>query len=82
MCIVPLCSGLIFYTLIIILTNIAVAFMKYYFFSFILLLMTTPISSDYILFGIPLWAIISLLVTVLYALSLIIIIDKKWHKFL
>ncbi len=49
-------------------------------FSFILLFLTIPFFSSDIYYGIPLWAYISLGITILYALSLIFVIEKKWHS--
>ncbi len=47
-------------------------------FSFILLFLTIPFLSSDVYYGVPLWAYTSLGFTVLYALSLVYVIEKKW----
>lgn len=54
--------------------------MKYYLLSFILLFFTIPMVGERVYWGIPLWAIISMLVSLLYAFILMYIIDKKWDE--
>lgn len=54
--------------------------MKYYLLTFIPLIFTVPIFGKQLLFGIPMWAIVSLMLAVIYAISLVIIIDKKWDE--
>jgi len=49
-------------------------------FSFFLLLLTIPFFSSDIYYGLPLWAYASLSATVIYAIVLIFIIEKKWNK--
>lgn len=48
-------------------------------FSFLLLILTTPFLNSNIYYGVPLWAYASLGATVLYAVVLIYIIEKRWH---
>jgi len=48
--------------------------------SFILLFLTTPIFNSSIISGVPLWVYGSLGATLLYALVLIFIIEKKWSN--
>lgn len=54
--------------------------MKHYLLSFILLWMSIPMIDGGLLFGIPVWAVISLAVALLYAISLWVVIDKKWDE--
>lgn len=49
-----------------------------YKFSFLLLLLTTPLLPSTPYAGLPLWAWISLAMSVLYALILIIHIENNW----
>ncbi len=52
--------------------------MKYYLFNFIFVILAVIIHYKGYYFGVPIWVIISLFFTLLFAISLIIIIDKKW----
>lgn len=47
-------------------------------FSFLLLILTTPFLSSDVYYGVPLWAYASLGATVLYAMVLIFVIEKRW----
>ncbi|WP_373004259.1 hypothetical protein [Sulfurimonas sp.] len=49
-------------------------------FSFFLLLLTIPFLNSDIYYGLPLWAYASLGATVIYAVVLIFIIEKKWNN--
>ncbi len=49
-------------------------------FSFLLLILTIPFLNSDIYYGIPLWVYASLSATVIYAIVLIFVIEKKWHK--
>ncbi|MEN8302873.1 MAG: hypothetical protein ABFQ64_02230 [Campylobacterota bacterium] len=49
-------------------------------FSFVLLILTIPFLSSNIYYGIPLWVYASLSATVIYAVVLIFIIEKKWNS--
>jgi len=46
----------------------------------LLLLLTIPFYGSKMLWGAPLWAYISLFFTLLYAVVLVIIIEKKWKR--
>ena len=48
--------------------------------SFLLLVLTIPFLSSEIYYGVPFWVYASLGATTLYAIVLIFIIEKKWHK--
>ena len=48
--------------------------------SFLILLFTIPLLSSTIYFGIPLWVYASLSATVIYAVVLIFIIEKRWNS--
>ena len=48
-------------------------------FSFFLLFLTIPFLNSDIYYGLPLWAYASLGATVIYAVVLIFIIEKKWN---
>ena len=48
--------------------------------SFFLLLLTIPLLSGEPLFGIPMWAIGSLFMTLIYGIILVLIIEKKWPQ--
>ncbi len=48
--------------------------------SFLLLILTIPFLSSDIYYGVPLWVYTSLGATVLYAIVLIFIIEKKWKS--
>ncbi len=47
-------------------------------FSFILLFFTIPFLNSDVYYGVPAWVYASLAFTVLYALVLIYVIEKKW----
>ncbi|MEA3370471.1 MAG: hypothetical protein U9Q40_03960 [Campylobacterota bacterium] len=49
-------------------------------FSFLLLILTIPFLNSDIYYGIPMWVYASLSVTVIYALVLIFVIEKKWNS--
>jgi len=49
-------------------------------FSFLLLILTIPFLNSNIYYGIPLWVYASLSATVIYAIVLIFIIEKKWNS--
>ncbi len=53
--------------------------MKYYLISFIPLILTTPLFGEGVWFGIPVWAIFALLFAVIYASSVIWLINNKWE---
>lgn len=48
--------------------------------SILLLLLTIPFLNSEIYYGVPLWVYASLTATVIYAVLLIFIIEKKWKK--
>ncbi|KAF3982215.1 MAG: hypothetical protein HFP81_00440 [Methylococcales symbiont of Hymedesmia sp. n. MRB-2018] len=54
--------------------------MKYYLLTFIPLLLTLPIFGEELLFGMPIWAIITLVFAVIYASSLVWLINHKWDE--
>jgi hypothetical protein len=49
----------------------------------ILLLLTTPFSIENktLVYGFPLWAVLSLAVTLFFAIYLIVLIEMKWFMF-
>lgn len=47
--------------------------------SFIALLLTIPLFSAKVYFGLPLWGIMSLFFTAVFALMLILAIEKNWN---
>ena len=47
--------------------------------SMILLLLSTPLLTSSIFFGLPLWVYGSLGATLLYALVLVFLIEKRWN---
>ena len=47
--------------------------------SFFILLLTIPLLNSNIYYGLPLWAYASLGTTIIYAIILIFVIEKKWH---
>ncbi|MBU0721002.1 hypothetical protein KJ877_06630 [bacterium] len=49
-------------------------------YSFVLLLLSIPFLNSDIYYGIPLWVYASLLATIVYALVLIFIIEKRWKN--
>ncbi len=49
-------------------------------FSFLLLILTIPFLNSDIYYGVPLWVYASLSATVIYAIVLIFVIEKRWHK--
>ncbi len=52
---------------------------KHYLISFIPLILTTPLFGEGVWFGIPVWAIFALLFAVIYASSVIWLINNKWE---
>lgn len=48
--------------------------------SFLILLFTIPFLDSTIYYGVPLWVYASLTATIIYAILLIIIIEKKWKS--
>ena len=48
-------------------------------FSFVLLFLSIPFLSSDVYYGVPLWAYASIGFTVLYALALVYLIEKKWN---
>ncbi|EDZ61484.1 hypothetical protein SMGD1_2358 [Sulfurimonas gotlandica GD1] len=49
-------------------------------FSFLLLFLTIPFLNSDIYYGLPLWVYASLSATVIYAIVLIFVIEKRWNK--
>jgi len=49
-------------------------------FSFLLLILTIPFLNSDIYYGIPLWVYASLSATIIYALVLIFVIEKRWNS--
>jgi len=48
--------------------------------SFLLLFLTIPFLSSEIYYGVPFWVYASLTATIIYAIILIFIIEKKWNS--
>lgn len=49
-------------------------------FSFLLLFLTIPFLSSDVYYGLPFWVYTSLAATILYAILLIFVIEKKWNR--
>ena len=49
-------------------------------YSFLLLFLTLPLPGGEPLLGVPLWVYASLGATLLYALSLIVTIEREWDR--
>ena len=52
--------------------------MKYYLLTLIPLILTLPIFGEGLLFGLPIWAMNSLVFSIIYASSLVWVINHKW----
>jgi len=48
--------------------------------SFLFLLLTIPFFSSDVYYGVPLWVYISLSATIIYAILLILVIEKRWNN--
>ena len=49
-------------------------------YSFLLLILTLPLLGGAPLWGVPLWVYASLAATLLYALSLLLSIEREWDR--